>query len=229
VTASTGPVGGASRYCQYRSASSRSGPAISLSPVSTAPRPSARAHHSVSQSSEYSSASMVTRGFSATFRSRLRLVPDFGFWSTAVYTVSPSTAKVTTATCGRPSASAVPSRTTRTPANRARASFSASLTLSILPLKTIHQAGPVLIRSGRDDVILRPADPFRLVVHRRVYPKVRATLGHVSNRHEIDLMRLGAVDPKVVLAFSNIPYRYWIPHDSIIAGNKQKTGISRWH
>ena len=79
VTARTGPVGGASRYCQYRSASSRNGSAICCGPVKITARPSARTHHSVSQSSEYSSASMVTRGFSLTLRSRFRLVPDFGF------------------------------------------------------------------------------------------------------------------------------------------------------
>jgi hypothetical protein len=74
----------------------------------------------------------VTRGFSLTFRSRFRLVLDFGFWSTAVYTVSPSTANVTTTTCGRPSASAVPSRTTGTLANRARAWSSESRTLKTI-------------------------------------------------------------------------------------------------
>ena len=52
VTASTGPVGGASRYCQYRSASNLSGSAICRWPVRIAALPSARTHHSVSQSSE---------------------------------------------------------------------------------------------------------------------------------------------------------------------------------
>ena len=51
---------------------------------------------------------------------------------------------------------------------------------------------------SRDEVVFRPANSFYLIVHRCIYPQIRAAHGHIGNWHEINFVRLGAVDPEVV-------------------------------
>jgi hypothetical protein len=77
-------------------------------------RPSAPVYHSVSQSP----ASIVTHGFSVTFRSRFRFVPGLRLLVDWRVDDVASSAKVTATPRGRPLTSAVPRRATGTVANR---------------------------------------------------------------------------------------------------------------
>jgi hypothetical protein len=95
-----GPSGGLRPYSGYRSCSRR---AVAGGASWIEATPSARTHHSSSQSSERWSNRTATLGFAAMFSIRRRGRPDLGLSSTAKTMRSPTVAWTIGTACGRPS------------------------------------------------------------------------------------------------------------------------------
>lgn len=82
-TTISGPAGRFDWYCAYFATSWSIGPAIWATSSTTVALPSARTHHSVVQSSSYSSTSSDTLGFAAMLASRRTSLRALGLWSIA--------------------------------------------------------------------------------------------------------------------------------------------------